>query len=140
MSSKKFSPIVLAVNTSRHSMSVHKKFQPICSSRLAGYMQHIYIYMMSCFYFIDNIIKLLILSFLSIKYSTRCFAQLAVAARTLLVFAKCLGQILVRFRIFLMNSFLRKVCEIRTYIFAFFAKVLVLRKPYFEVTLILIFL
>ena len=29
-------------------MSVHKKFQPIRSSRLAGYRQHIYI-RMSCF-------------------------------------------------------------------------------------------
>ena len=34
-------------------MSVHKKFQPIRSSRLAGYRQHIYIYTNFLFYYID---------------------------------------------------------------------------------------
>ena len=34
-------------------MSVHKKIQPNRSSRLAGYTQHIYIYMNVLFYYID---------------------------------------------------------------------------------------
>ena len=39
---------ILAYITPRPPMSVHNKFQPIRSSRLAGYRQHIYI-RLSCF-------------------------------------------------------------------------------------------
>ena len=49
---KKYISIFLAFNIPRPPRSVHKKFQPIRSSRLAGYRQHIYIYIytrMSCF-------------------------------------------------------------------------------------------
>ena len=43
---KQKNSIFLASNTPRQPLSVHKKFQPIRSSRLAGYRQHIW---MSCF-------------------------------------------------------------------------------------------
>ena len=59
---KFFSPY----NTPRPPLSVHKKFQPNRSSRLAGYMQHIYIRMscfiikiISLFYYIDYQLVLL---------------------------------------------------------------------------------
>ena len=41
----------LAYNTNRPPMSVHKKFQPNRSSRLAGYREHIYIRITNVFFF-----------------------------------------------------------------------------------------
>ena len=50
---KNFFWIFLAYVTPRPPRSVHKKFQPNRSSRLAGYRQHIYTNVL--FYYIDNL-------------------------------------------------------------------------------------
>ena len=46
---KKFRICLVACNTPRPPMSVHKKFQPNQSSHFAGYVRNIFIYAMSCF-------------------------------------------------------------------------------------------
>ena len=47
-------------------MSVHKKFQPNWSSRLAGYTQHIYIYTIVLFYYIDYICIFVLFVYISL--------------------------------------------------------------------------